>query len=100
MSRIVVAVAATLLLSGCSLTYRDDDGVEHSFGLVHQKIKTTDEMVYIEKNYYGASLSLTPDDGGASLGYKKTVRVFVPEDSVLAIDNQKGEINTNLEKIH
>lgn len=87
-----------VILGGCSVTYTDNNGYEHSFGLVHQKIKTTDQMIYLQKDTIGVNVSLSSEDGGATIGYKNSVRVFVPEDSVLTIDNQEGEIKANLKK--
>ncbi|WP_409277097.1 hypothetical protein [Pseudomonas defluvii] len=97
MARIIV-LATAVMLGGCSITYKGNDGVEHSFGLVYQKTKATDEMIYLEKHYYGVSLNLVPDDAGATIGYKNSVRVFVPEDAILTIDNPADDIKARLDK--
>lgn len=96
--QIPIALAITLLMTGCSLTYTDQNGYEHSFGLVHQEVRKTDGTVYWEKNTLGLDVNLSSTDGGTTLGYKKSIRVFVPEDSVLTIDRQDNDINASIEK--
>tara|TARA_R110000868_G_scaffold280475_1_gene540631 strand:+ start:599 stop:775 length:177 start_codon:yes stop_codon:yes gene_type:complete len=55
-------------------------------------------MVYLEKDSIGLNINLTAEDGGATIGYKKSTRIFVPDNSILTFENKDDEIKACLGK--
>lgn len=87
-----------VLLNACTFNYVDRNGFENSIGFMHQKIKIEKQIVYVEKSSIGLNLGLSKTDAGANLGYKNTIRVFVPENTVIDIDRQPHLVDVDIKK--
>lgn len=94
----VFAVVFILTLPGCAVTYVDSSGYEHSIGLIHQKVNVKNEILYIEKRSLGLNIGLSETDGGITLGYKNSTRVFAPEDTKITVDNRKEQVIVDIDK--
>ncbi len=89
----ILTIVVTVLLSGCAISYTDDVGFEHSIGLVHSKVKVTDELIMVGKTSFGFTLDMTDTEQGFNLGFKSQERVYLKNDLSLSIDRNKREVS-------
>src|SRR5476651_1703910 len=74
--------------SGCSMTYKGEDGATHVIGLVDVKFpckdpKTCNDAIEIES--LGISYLNSPPIGSLVIGYDKETLVSIPNDALLVL---------------
>lgn len=89
----ILIIVVTALLSGCAISYTDEVGFEHTIGLIHSKVKVTDELIMLDKASFGFTLDMTDTEQGFNLGFKSQERVYLKNDLSLSIDRNNREVS-------
>lgn len=89
--------AITFLLTGCSVSFIDKDGFEHTYGIFHSSVKVSDNTIFIEKTTIGLNLGLATSDEGLTLGFKNSQRVFLKNDMIVSINKDDNTTDVTVE---
>lgn len=96
--RVTIILIVVSIVNGRAYSYLDEKGNEHTVGLFFYKSYFTGKLIYSDKTTLGLSMELSESDGYFGIGYRNSIRVFVPDNSLLSVDKEYNNVHIDLEK--
>lgn len=100
----VPVILSLIMLTSCSIHYKNREGEDHYIGLVSMKIEKQGCLLVSTAKSVGLTVDATAESGGINLGARTTTKSYIGNNITVTIDEDADrnliikEYNSSLQK--